>query len=82
MNHDQRVLGDYKVYSVAMEGPSGGYVGTVRVHRVRGLGPFDQVYAAHAPATGIGFATPADALRHAIGVGVREVRLRSSVPVV
>jgi hypothetical protein len=81
MNFDQRLVGDYKVYTVVTEGPAGGYVGTVHVHRIRGLGPFDQVYAAHAPASGRGFDTAGDAWRHAMEVGVQEVRLRSSVPV-
>jgi hypothetical protein len=39
MRFDERVVGDYKIYAGAVEGPQGdGYTATLIVQRVRGAG--------------------------------------------
>jgi hypothetical protein len=75
MNFEERVAGDFKIYTGAIERREGGYQAAVVVQRIRGVDAPRTVYTADALSNGYRFASVQVALQRAMEAGEREIRL-------
>jgi hypothetical protein len=75
MNFEERVVGDFKIYTGAIERREGGYTASVVVVRFRGVDRPRTVYSVETLASGFRFSSAQAALQHAMEAGLREVRL-------
>lgn len=76
MNLQERDVGNFRIYAGAIDGPRGGYTAAVEVHQLRGPGqPPRRVFSSDRLSGGHRFAGPAEALRHAMGIGQQAIRL-------
>lgn len=77
MHVGERAVGDYRIYTVATVTSQGGYLAGVAICRVRGEDEPERIFFNPAIADGFRFKEPEAALRYAMDVGHRELRVRS-----
>jgi len=81
MHFDEVDAGDYRIYAGAMNRPNRyGYVAAVVVVRLRGGNGRQETYRDESLGGGYAWASPADALRHAINAGREVINCRIGVP--
>jgi hypothetical protein len=77
MHFDERAIGDYRIYTGAIETPDG-YVAGVAVRRMRGpVGEAEQLFFDDALENGRTFECPRKALDYAMARGWFELQARS-----
>jgi hypothetical protein len=79
MDVQQRQVGDFRILAGALDGPDGGFLAAVEVHRVGACGDAEVIFSSEQISGGHRFAAAALALRHAFDVGHQAVRLHKSL---
>lgn len=80
MHVGERAIGDFRIYTVATATAQGGYIAGVAICRVRGSEDPERLYFDPSVAQGFRFKAPEAALRYAMDVGHRELRVRKLTP--